>query len=183
MSRETSERVRDIPSLDDLLNRLQLNMRKYDELRTKLGELELDKYVIDSLLPQDLEAAAAEKLTGVAFLALDRLIIDRKASEIERQLKWLGGPDYTALNYTGHKAEVRALDPKSHRLAGIDTDTREYAGKDRDSRSGIIKQISLNPVDGGFVSLSNRFYTTEHQAAPLFDRGNDYQPLFDIKLL
>lgn len=179
--RDTSAETQRVPTIAELLVELQNGMRRYDELAPQLEALKAEQESKDAaLVDYDLEFAASQRLADVAFAALDKLVVDRKTVELERQVAECSNDGgLLSLIYRGHRVVVTAIDPDKEQIEDFSIDDGTYLGRKRDRHHGKIVVLGLSASDGGFIKFASRF--ARHQAGPLFDRENDYQPLFEIK--
>jgi hypothetical protein len=180
-------------NFDKILEKLADDMRRYDGLKEQIVPLLDAKEVLDAQFSDlDLEIPAETYPEHVARNALEKLILDRRIKEQEKEISslkwtWLDTQDLLLLQgYRNSKVEVEPLFPDEHPLTSL-TDygpnrLGTYIGSSKGSKKGKIKDISLAPDIGGILVFETRFSAT-YQAWGLIDRENDYQPSFAIRSL
>jgi hypothetical protein len=174
-------------NVEELVASLQIKMRVYDRLQSEISSMRFDVMASDAVLEDvDIEQMLLEGNALVGMAALNKLVIDRKMAELQRreaELQYSAG-GLIVLQNKGKQFQVRALDPKKEKIAKFWIgDTSSFSGKFSEEQAGNLYEIGLRSSDGGFVKLANKRQSVMYQAAPLFDRKDDYKPLFDIKYL
>ncbi len=171
-----------VEPIEDIIGRLQENMRLYDELRAQLEPLSEDRDAADSVLKGlNLEKARERQLTSIAFAALDKLIIDKKVAEIESQVGEITSSYLlSSILYEGDRVTVRALNPNKRKIHGFLHPDGTYSGRQKTEAEGRVWRLGLDPREGGFITVLSKRGFARYQSSPLFDRENNYQPLFEV---
>lgn len=185
MGERKPEEAGEIINLEVLLERLQENMRHYDELVQ-----ERDLYtgavqkVNESLLGVDLENTDDN---DVLQLTRHKVLLDGKIVDLEKQMLLLRNPadQLSAYNYYYKKINIKALDPRRAplgRLTTTDHGVRTTGASKAESKKGRLLSLSLNADIGGNIDFKTRL-GQEFSTGPLFDRKDNYEPLFEVTLL
>jgi hypothetical protein len=174
-----------VESIEEFIGHLQANMRLYDELTAQLTPLLEEQEGLNIELKQyDLEKALEKQLTIVAFAALNKVIIDKKVDEIEKQVgKTTSAYLLSSILYEGRKVAVRALNPDKQKIHQFFHPDGTYSGRQKTEAEGRILHLGLHPNEGGFITVLSKRGFARYQSSPLFDRENDYQPLFEVTSL
>jgi hypothetical protein len=154
-------------------------MRLYDEITAQLSPLRENQEVANGVL--NLEEARENQLTVVAFAALDKVIIDKKVDEIEKQVGKLTS-DYllSSILYEGNKVAIRAVSPDKRKIHSFLHPDGTYSGREKTEVEGRVWRLGLHPGEGGFITVLSKRGYARYQSSPLFDRENDYEPLFEV---
>lgn len=175
----------------EILEGLANNMRTYDELvAQKSPLLERRESAFQKL--QDLDPNEENWHVyprEMAFHALELVVAEKKIAIVEEGIRELKGHFMGVIflrlgGLAGKKIEVTSVNPGEHEIGAFfrnDYHQLDYAGRKYSSHKGKISDLSLDPVQGGFIQFKGRTYT--YQAGPLIDRKNDYQPAFSIELI
>lgn len=183
---------------ESLLERLQDNMRLYDELLARIADSEQSlEDAIAGLEAVDLEKAYEQGDKNIALAVLSKVIIERKLEalqidqeeasyistfDLEPKL-WAQREHYRlrALHPQKAKVGVFLVNNMNHTpgtpLRGGYTLLREVV-----SHVGLINRMNLTSSDGGSIQLKSPNGKEAYMAGPIYDRENDYQPLFELKL-
>ena len=182
MPKTTPEALPKVESIVEIIGHLQDNMRLYDNLMAQLAPLREEQQDANIELKQyDLERAREQQLTVVAFAALDKVIIDKKIDEIEKQIDWTTSSYLlSSILYEGNKVAVRALNPDKRKIHTFFYPDGTYTGREKTEVEGRVLGLGLHPRDGGFIKVLSKRGFVRYQSSPLFDRENDYQPLFEV---
>lgn len=175
---------------DQMLADLAERMRQYDALSaSKEGLLDAKEVVDAQLEGLDIDLPSDRHPEFVARHALEKVILDRRIEAIDQELLPHRRHDIDSLHLLlvqgleGRKVEIRPTDPERYKLIKLngEGDSLIYSGFTNQPKKGKVKDIDLDPFQGGCLKIHGRFYS--YEARGLIDRDNDYAPAFVIRYL
>jgi hypothetical protein len=170
-----------------VLGNLQENMRVFDALNE---ELSIAQFILDRhelrLGNVDLETPDSLDKLAVAALA-GKVLTDKKIAALKADLSVIENDQRInkafPSRYVGIPLSISAIDPSVAELEALfytNDPTRQTMYQ---QCSGTIEEIDLSPASGGLLRVMSITRTQRYQAAPLFDRNQDYQPVFKVEQL
>ncbi len=166
-----------------LMARMPENMRFYKELvgtRNLLSDIQ--KNYEQTLEAIDVETPASVQPENIAYEALGHYLTGRKIQRVQKVINGLEsqGDWFRFFALHGKRIEIEPLGD-----GRIDAFSEGGFFRATDHKKiGTVKEISLTPSDGGYIKFAGKYTAgITRLAAPLFDRDNDYAPLFRVELL
>jgi hypothetical protein len=173
--------------IEEILEILPDYMRQYAELKSQQRQYSGLKEAIEQELEPISDVIQIQKLeelkgSDIAVDALKYFVYVSRLKKLEAEIFDLksAGDLSAAFSNVGQIVRVAALDPEKHRLDMFDS-MGNYQGSSRNSVTGKITKLNLDPSTGGFIVVESKRLHNRYQAAPLIDADADYQPSYNIK--